>query len=430
MKFLHIADVHIGCWRNKAMRSLSVKAFEEVCSVAVNEDVDFVVLSGDLFHTALPSINFVKQVFKNLRKLKEERIRLYYIAGSHDYSPTGKTMLDIIEEADLGVNVTKGQVREDGVLKLQFVEDKGTRCKLTGIAGKAGMLDQKDYYDLDRAHLEDVDGKKIFLFHTALDELLTKELSAMSSSSASFLPKGFEYYAGGHVHIQRDIAMEDYQNVVYPGPLFPTTFKEIEELEEGRYVLYEDGEVTHKTLQLKPVVSKSISFESTSPENIFRLVKEAFEGVGVEDSIVTIRLKGDLVGGSIGDIDFNTVYTELLERGAYHVMRSTAGISTESFDAEVVGDREQEEIEKDLIAEHSGQIETRFADEEKVTKNLFKDWNVEKQEGETNSEYEDRVIGVADTIMTSSENASNQNNSEEKINKEADKESDLTSFME
>ena len=48
-------------------------------------------------------------------------------------------MLDIIEEAGLVINVSKGEAI-DGNLKLKFTIDKKTGVKLTGILGKMGGL--------------------------------------------------------------------------------------------------------------------------------------------------------------------------------------------------------------------------------------------------------------------------------------------------
>ena len=422
MKFLHIADVHIGCWRNRAMKQLSVKAFEKVCAVAVEEHVDFVVIAGDLFHTALPGIDLVKSVFKQLRMLKDESIPVYYIAGSHDYSPTGKTMLDVIEEAKLGSNVAKGKVKKNGAVSLTFTEDEETGVLLTGIIGKAGMLDQKDYQGLETEPLEDKDGQKIFLFHTAIDELKPDRLSQMDSSGISFLPKDFEYYAGGHVHIVRDMNMKGYQNVVYPGPLFPTTFRELEVLKHGTYALYEDGTVHHKHLRIKETASHTIDIGEGSPDEANKYIKQALEGIDVEDKIVLLRVKGYLKGGSLGDVGFRDIHEDLMSRGAFHVMRNTSSVSTESFDADIVEEREQSKIEEELIHEYSGQIENRFSSEKQVTKNLFRDWDDEKREGETNTEFEERVISIGESLMASAERREDKSSSSKR-------KPDLTSFM-
>jgi DNA repair exonuclease SbcCD nuclease subunit len=141
MKFSHIADSHIGSWRDPRLKDMGMDSFIYAIDCSIKEKVDFVLISGDLFNTALPSIDHVRLVFRKLKELKENNIPLYFIAGSHDFSPSGKTMLDIIEEAGLGINVMKGEII-DGKLNLKFTEDNKTKAKITGIIGKKGMLDK------------------------------------------------------------------------------------------------------------------------------------------------------------------------------------------------------------------------------------------------------------------------------------------------
>ena len=53
MKFSHIADVHIGCWRDPKLKDLSTEAFIESINESIKEKVDFILIAGDLFNTAL-----------------------------------------------------------------------------------------------------------------------------------------------------------------------------------------------------------------------------------------------------------------------------------------------------------------------------------------------------------------------------------------
>ena len=201
MKFSHIADCHIGAWRDPKLKELNIKAFFEAIAISLKEKVDFILISGDLFNTSLPGIDKLKDVVKILKNLQNKEIPVYLIPGSHDFSPSGKTMLDVLEEAGLCINVVKGKVDENKKLNLQFTVDKKTGAKITGMLGKRGMLERSFYEELNREPLEKEPGFKIFMFHTALTELKPKKLEMMESAPISLLPKNFDYYAGGHVHI-------------------------------------------------------------------------------------------------------------------------------------------------------------------------------------------------------------------------------------
>src|SRR6056297_3853188 len=149
MKFIHVADCHIGAWRDPKMKELTHKAWQAFVEEAIAEQPDFIALAGDFFNTAIPSIDSLKIAVAGLQKIKDNNIPIYIIAGSHDYSPSGKTMLDVLEEAGLLRDVMRGQVENDK-LKLRWTQDPKTKIKMTGILGKKGSLDKHYYEDLDR----------------------------------------------------------------------------------------------------------------------------------------------------------------------------------------------------------------------------------------------------------------------------------------
>jgi len=90
MKFAHLADCHVGGWREEKLRDLSIDSFRKAITISIEEHVGFVLISGDLFNTSLPQIDLIKETAGILKKLKDKNISVYIIPGSHDYSPSGK----------------------------------------------------------------------------------------------------------------------------------------------------------------------------------------------------------------------------------------------------------------------------------------------------------------------------------------------------
>ena len=152
MKYAHLADLHLGSWRDQKMRDLSTQAFLTAIDRCIQEKVDFILFAGDIFNTSLPALDTLKIVTKKLKELQDYNIPVYAIAGSHDFSPSGKTMIEVLEHAGLLKNVCKGSV-EDGKLKLHFTIDKKTGTKITGVAGRKGQLDKFYYHNLSLDHL-------------------------------------------------------------------------------------------------------------------------------------------------------------------------------------------------------------------------------------------------------------------------------------
>jgi len=391
MKFAHMGDCHIGAWRDPQMRNVNIKAFVKAIDMCVSESVDFVLISGDLFNNPLPAIDNLKIVTTKLKELKDKNIPVYAIAGSHDFSPSGKTILDVLEKAGLLINVVKGNV-VDNKLKLEFTIDPKTGIKITGMLGKKGMLEKSYYETLDRENLESEEGYKIFMFHTALTELKPKELEKMISSPVSFLPKTFNYYAGGHVHIVKESSLEGYKNLVYPGPLFPNSFSELEKLNQGGFYIIENDILEYKPITINNHINITIDCSHNVPEKIEQELKDKIRAEEFHNAIVTIRLKGIMESGKIGDIGFKDIFSMLYEKGAYFVMKSTSLLRTKEFKDIKISSDSVEELENALIKEHLGQTGIFELDkEEKLVKELIKLLGEEKIEGERVIDFETRI---------------------------------------
>jgi DNA repair protein SbcD/Mre11 len=398
MKFAHMADVHIGSWRDSRMKQKSTEAFCKAIDICIEENIDFLLIAGDLFNTALPAIDLMKVVVKQLMRLKEKSVPVYVIAGSHDYSPGGKTMLDVLEEAGVFINVMRGTI-VDKKLHLKFTVDEKTGVKITGILGKAGMLDKKYYEVLDLESLEEETGDKIFMFHTAISEFVPIELKEMKSLPLSFLPKGFEYYAGGHVHYRFMREEVGYGNIVFPGPVFPANFKELEDLRSGSFVIVENGKPRTVDIKLNSVVSLNVDVTNKAAS----VIRNELDSVtDVTDAFVTIRLKGHLHEGSLSDIGLKEFIDELYAKGAYFVMKNTGAVTLEAFEEIRVDATTREKIEDDVLKEHSSQNKLgniSEEDNEKFIKDLMQVLSSEKQDGEKVADFEGRVLSDAGGLI-------------------------------
>ena len=268
-----MADCHIGGWREDKLNELTIQVFRDAIDICIKEHVAFILIAGDLFDTALPNIDLIKEVASILEKVKRRDIEVYIIPGSHDFSPSGKTFLDVLENSGLVINVNK----YDGDNKLLFFEDK-TGVKITGLLGKRSGLEREDYKNLEKEHLENEKGFKIFMFHTTLEEFKPKYLENVKGQNYADLPKNFNYYAGGHVHYLFDTEKDGYGKIVYPGPLFPNNFKEIEELKHGGFCIVNDNlELTRIPIKAKDVLTRklvTISPEATIHQALEKMNKK------------------------------------------------------------------------------------------------------------------------------------------------------------
>ena len=147
----------------------------------------------------MPALPLVDKVTKEFMKLKKDGIPLYVIGGSHDYSHLGNSFISLLESAHVFEDVGKWKVKDKGTVELQFTQaPKNTQ--ITGILGKKKGLDKNIYQNLDK-HILDKTKFNIFMFHTTLNDFKPDFMQAVKVDvDSTYLPSGFDYYAGGHVH--------------------------------------------------------------------------------------------------------------------------------------------------------------------------------------------------------------------------------------
>ena len=376
MKFAHFSDVHIGGWREEQLKVMSIEAFRRAVEICIKENVAFVLIAGDLFNTALPPIDQIRDVAAGLAKLKENNIEVYLIPGSHDYSPSGKTMIEVLEKAGLCHNVFKLNGN-----KLEFTIDK-TGVKLTGILGLACGLDKRIYEKLDKSNLENEKGFKIFLFHATLEEFKPASLEMAPGEPTVSLPKNFNYYAGGHPHYVFAKHKEGYGLITYPGALFPNNFKELEEFKHGGFYIVDDKlNYKHVPVKVRDVETFFFDAENKNPKELEEEIKEKLAKKNLKDKIVTIRVEGVLKSGKPGDVNFNEIISNL--KDSYFVLRNAAKLESREIEQIKVEAGTVEEVENRLINEVKTEINIV---------NLMNVLNKEKDEGERNVEFENRIM--------------------------------------
>ena len=400
MKFAHMADCHIGSWRDPKLKDVSTEAFIKAVDKCIEEKVDFILIAGDLFNTSLPRLDNLKAVVTIFKNLKDRNIPVYIVPGSHDFSPSGRTMLDVLEEAGLFINVVKGEIVENK-LKLNFTLDKKTGAKITGLLGKRGSLEKSYYESLHTENLENEAGYKIFIFHSGIDELKPKEMQNIISQPLSLLPKNFDYYAGGHVHIVNDAKIEGYGTIAYPGPLFPNSFSELEKLERGGFYIVEDKKLKWEPIQIYNIHKIIINCNNKNTEQIEQQINDEIKGKEFINTIVLIRLYGSLSSGKPTDVNFKNIFERLYDKAAYFVMKNTNALTTKEFEEIKIDMKSVEDVEEKLIKEHLGQIKVKdFAEkEEEITKELMEILSQEKAEGMTKPDFEKKIKDEAKKVL-------------------------------
>ena len=418
-KFAHITDCHLGSWRNPKLRDLNLQAFEKSISISIKEQVDFILITGDFFDVNIPQLGPVKRAVEILKQARNSGIDVYMIYGSHDFNNANISMIDILHSAELFIKPTEFQTDSNSVV-LKFFVDKKTGTKITGISGRKVGLDKEIYEKLDRTNLEMEEGFKIFLLHAGIQEILPLDMSFRDSLPLSLLPKGFNYYGGGHIHRRLEKKI-DNSLIVYPGPLFGSTFQDLEETAKGEkrgfyIVSFENEILDYRFIEINvaEILYKEIVASKWSTERLENEIARNISELQVKSKIVLLKVKGKLIGKR-SNIDFGKFSLDIANKGALLSFINTNNLSTDEAKTVTVQSDNRVDIEREIFHENikNFQSESTLSDELKrkidsklignageiISLSLLEILRNEKLENENTSTYEDRIISSAKSVF-------------------------------
>lgn len=212
LKFLHAADLHLdsplrGLERYdgapvEELRRATRQALDRLVELALGEQVQFVVLAGDIYDGDWDDHNTGLFFASRMARLRESEIPVYLIAGNHDaQSRMTKSVL-----LPRNVYVFPADRAETRLLEEHHVALHGQSF------ARPAVLD-----DLSAAYPPPMPGYfNIGVLHTCLAGREGHEPYAPTTVER-LRSKGYDYWALGHVHV-RDIACVD-PYIVFPGNL-------------------------------------------------------------------------------------------------------------------------------------------------------------------------------------------------------------------
>lgn len=239
--FLHAADLHLdsplrGLDRYEeapveAIRSASRRAFGKLIARAIELQVAFVILSGDVFDGDWKDFNSGLWFAARLRELTSAGIRVYLLAGNHDAA--GKMTMQLSWPDNVFVFDTA---------KPQSFVDSKTGAVLHGQGFATGSVTD----DLTRNYPRAVRGAfNIGVLHTALDGRPGHGDYAPCTVDG-LRSLGYDYWALGHVHAREIVSKDPW--IVFPGNLQSRHVNETGE-KGATLVTVDDGrvvEVSHE----------------------------------------------------------------------------------------------------------------------------------------------------------------------------------------
>lgn len=215
MKFIHAADIHLDSpfkglrkapdqiWN--LIHDSTYHAFANMVSTAINENVDFVLIVGDLFDQIQHSIRADLFVNDQFERLNQQQIPVYLSYGNHDYLNENTEIIDYPKN----VHVFPKQPQEE-YLTLK----DGTTVTIVGFSYDKQAVKEDVVSGFPSRSQTDFE---IGTVHGSLDTLNAPEANYAPFSKGELLALHYDYWALGHIH-KRQILNED-PAIIYPGNL-------------------------------------------------------------------------------------------------------------------------------------------------------------------------------------------------------------------
>ncbi len=236
-RFLHLADIHLGFDRydNKERTKDFYFAFEDALQkYAIDTQVDFVIIAGDLFEHRTIQPNILNQAKACFELLKAAHIPTIAIEGNHDNRPYGTVtnwlkylsddgLVMLLEpspgEGELVYEMWNGQ--SGGYIDLDCgVRVLGTQWYGASAPRAIESLAQAMY------RLPPSPGHTVMLFHGGLEGQIARYQGALRYNDLLPLKEaGVDYLALGHIH----------KSYVEQGWIFNPGSIEANNIEESNY---------------------------------------------------------------------------------------------------------------------------------------------------------------------------------------------------
>lgn len=405
-----MSDVHIGAFRQPELRGLVVDAFEAAIDRCMEEEVSFVLLSGDIFDSNIPDLASVRRGAKKIKEAVDSGIRFYAIYGSHDFSPNYASIVDVLNGAGLFTRA-EAKTSANGKVILSFVQDP-SGAKICGLSGRKLSIDREEYAMLDRDRLEREPGLKIFMFHGAIDELKPLSLEKMEGMPADSLPAGFDYYAGGHVHHRTVESLPGRRNIAYPGPLFATDYTELLQMAQGgqrgfNLIEFDDGSI--KAVEFVPIKVCDVAevHYSANGKTSGQAAQELIEmagGTTFTGKVVLLTVEGELSDGKTSDIDFFSIRKRLMTSEPLVVLANYSKLTSRQLTHEPIPPKPVQVTERELFEREVANVkseETRLRGKQGVelALTLLRTLKEGKRENENKREFEERTAKAGFSVL-------------------------------
>jgi exonuclease SbcD len=346
IKILHLADLHIGVENYGRLdpetglhtRLLDYLArFDEAIDLGIAEQVDAVLIAGDIYKNRTPNPTHQREFAKRIRRLREAELPVFILIGNHDVSPTAgrANSIEIFNTLALdgvtiasrtGIHTIETRSGAFQIIALPWVTRNNLLTKddirLTSIREVEALLLERVDRFLQRA-ARDVDPQlpTILTIHGTIHGATTGAEQSMMLDRDLVLPRsavtlpGIDYVALGHIH--RHQVLGEHPPVIYPGSIERVDFGEEQEDKGCVLIELEKGAVRWRFVKLaaRPFVTLDVDVRnSPNPQSRIEL---AIEKRDINGAVVRVRVHA--LAEQAEQIRNDDIRDLIEQAGAFHV---------------------------------------------------------------------------------------------------------------
>jgi len=308
-KFIHTADLHldspfVGVSAQsssiaESLHSATFDAYEALIQLCVKNNVDFLIVAGDVYDGADRSLRAQLRFYEGLKTLHEHNIRSFVVHGNHDPLDGWSSSIKWPDS----VHIFAGD-------KVETITVQKRGEKIASVSG-ISYPTQKETRNLSELfHAENPDLFQIAMLHCNCGGNIEHEPYA-ACKVGNLVNKNFDYWALGHIHTK--CIQNTNPHIVYPGNIQGLNIRE--QGPRGCYfvTVTDDKNVRMEFCPLDVIrwFSKDIRIEGSIDELDSRIsacideVREQADGRSAVCRINFIgrgRLYKDLIQGGVADL--------------------------------------------------------------------------------------------------------------------------------
>ncbi len=370
MKFLHIADVHLGCTRYNLPTSPRdfFEAWNDVLQrYAIEERVDFVIMCGDFFHKRAVPPETMNYAVEGLTMMRDAQIPVIAIEGNHDQHHTDSEYSWLRSLAKWGLVTLLEPTTESG--KITYTAWDETSKKGGFIDLGPARIFGSDWYgasgnteipELTKAIKQNrrEGAFHILMLHTDVEGHQVHPIPALSITALNELKTAVEYVGLGHTHKHYEIDNWAFN----PGSIEVTNISEFRET-RGAFIVEIDSdnlvharhvdEYHHRPFQqLVFAVTNYDDAKNVTSDLLDQVRREA--RVAESDKpqpIIEIALRGQL-GFPNSALELQKIRDEARKiTNALHVRVKNHTIPADYLDTTETQDGDREALERNVIGD-------------------------------------------------------------------------------